>query len=616
MKFRNDISFLRAFSVIAVLLYHYNIQFFQGGFVGVDIFFVISGYLMTKIILDGYTSLSFSYLNFLKKRINRIIPALLFLLISVLITVYFIIPTQFINTAKNAYSSSLFFSNIFYYLNNGYFDSASRLNFFLHTWSLSVEWQFYMIYPLILYLLRNYYLKKLRIFKLFYTLIILLSILLMLYHSKNDSSYSFYIFYTRAWEMLLGGLSFIFTDRLKKIPDILKKILVYLAITTLFICVYKLNHTKNIWPSLLSIIPVLSTSLILLFNVDLKLFKFKIVKFFSDISYSLYLWHWPLYVYLVFFNVNDIFKYKIAFILLSIILAIISYFIIEKQQYKNKEKYFFLASLLLFVINFSLVALKANIFRSKKNNNLSYYSNYYKYSNSAIMQYSMGINHLSYNMDFKEYKFKPPVIDKKNIILLGDSHAGMLSFTLNKIANSNKFNIIQITGDATFPLVNSKSKFKGPIQLFNNFFNTYFPMYHKHIDLVVISANYADYFNNEEEFKLKINSLKKYFNNYNVKILFLGQTERYIMDYPTSYSMGVNYKIKYRDNLNKNYQDENINTILIEYLKNDYVDLLNVPKIKMSKDGVPFIYDEHHYTIFGTNQLKSLLNEKITTKLN
>lgn len=122
MKFRNDISFLRALSVVAVLLYHFKFSFFRGGFIGVDIFFVISGYLMTRIILSGLSDNNFSLSDFYRKRLMRIFPALLAMITFFGILIYFCIPTQWLIYTKQCFASSLFFSNIaFYYWDAGYF---------------------------------------------------------------------------------------------------------------------------------------------------------------------------------------------------------------------------------------------------------------------------------------------------------------------------------------------------------------------------------------------------------------------------------------------------------------------------------------------------------------
>ena len=151
MQFREDINGLRAIAVIAVVLFHFNSSWMPGGFAGVDVFFVISGFLMTGIIFKGLEQQKFSILRFYVARANRIIPALAILCIILLILGWFYLtPQDYKALGKHAASSVTFVSNVTYWLESGYFDALASEKWLLHTWSLSVEWQFYLIYPLVL----------------------------------------------------------------------------------------------------------------------------------------------------------------------------------------------------------------------------------------------------------------------------------------------------------------------------------------------------------------------------------------------------------------------------------------------------------------------------------
>ncbi|HCR4033766.1 TPA: acyltransferase, partial [Morganella morganii] len=149
--FRKDINGLRALAVLSVVIFHFNRDYLPGGFIGVDIFFVISGFLMTSIIFRGLLNNNFSYTQFLYSRVKRIIPALMCIIsILILFGFLFLEPMSYLSLGKHSFYSLLFSSNIVYWLESGYFDVNSNNKFLLHTWSLSVEWQFYMIYPLVL----------------------------------------------------------------------------------------------------------------------------------------------------------------------------------------------------------------------------------------------------------------------------------------------------------------------------------------------------------------------------------------------------------------------------------------------------------------------------------
>ncbi|MCL1656831.1 acyltransferase [Elizabethkingia miricola] len=605
LHFRTDISFLRAISVIAVLLFHYKIDFFRGGFVGVDIFFVISGYLMTKIILSGISKNTFNILEFYKKRVIRIFPALITALIFFGIAVYFLVPTQFINYCKSAFSSSLFFSNMYYYLNSGYFDLGSQFNFLLHTWSLSVEWQFYMIYPLLLLPFRKLYLNSRKWFSLIFIVLIIGSFISMNIHNRNNPGYAFYIFYTRAWEMMIGGLVFLYEDRSRKLPNKYKNILVAASIFVIYLCIYKFQ-----WYSYLTLVPILATAAILWANVNWVLFSNKLTKFLGDISYSLYLWHWPLYVISLYWNMNNASIDKLIFISLSFIFAIASYSLIERRDYNKKVKFILSLSVVTFICSFLATKINTNIIFNKETSGLAYYASNYKYSNTAKEQYLTGINHLSDNKPFdikitKNWKIDP---NKKNIILLGDSHAGMFGKSFKDYYNNSKINIIQITADATYPMYNSNTPYKGPKDMFNYFFKEYFPTNYKHIDKIIINSSYAGY--SKEEISKNIDYTENYFSRYNIPILYIGQNQLYSIDFPTTYYFSK-YDIQYGINIDSDNNVKEINKFLINKLGNRYINILRLKIHEISKDGIPLMYDTSHFTEQGANQYMPLITSKI-----
>ncbi|RYD84417.1 MAG: acyltransferase, partial [Sphingobacteriales bacterium] len=147
-NFRYDINGLRAIAIIGVLLYHYKLYEFEGGFSGVDVFFVISGYLMSRVVIGQIGRGTFAFGEYFERRLHRIVPALLALVLGVAAVCFFIyLPSDYTPVLDNGAASILFYSNIHYYINTpSYFAASTDSNMFLHTWSLSVEWQFYMIY--------------------------------------------------------------------------------------------------------------------------------------------------------------------------------------------------------------------------------------------------------------------------------------------------------------------------------------------------------------------------------------------------------------------------------------------------------------------------------------
>jgi peptidoglycan/LPS O-acetylase OafA/YrhL len=212
MQFRNNINALRAVAVLAVVLFHFKIDGFQGGFTGVDIFFVISGFLMTGIIFSGLQENRFSLLGFYASRANRIIPALFVLCMALMIFGFIYLPIQDYRSLLRTVKSSMLFSSNFLFAGEGsYFDSPVHENWLLHTWSLSLEWQFYILYPVLLMaIFRAFGEQRVR-----GTLVLLAiaSLAASIYFTKTHSVFCFYMLPTRAWELIAGGLAYLFPLR-------------------------------------------------------------------------------------------------------------------------------------------------------------------------------------------------------------------------------------------------------------------------------------------------------------------------------------------------------------------------------------------------------------------
>lgn len=611
-NFRYDISFLRVLAVFSVVFFHFNIHGFNGGFVGVDIFFVISGYLMSQIILNGIDNEDFKILEFYKKRVIRIFPALLFMLIFFSLIVAFLLPSQFYQFQNNAFSSTLFFSNIYYYLSSGYFDAASHYNFLLHTWSLSVEWQFYILYPIFLLFSKKLYQSNTIIFKSIFIFLIFLSLGCVLYFNligKND--FSFYMFITRAWEMMVGGLAFLYQQSFQKIATKSKMVVVFVSLFSLLLFVYLVNGYTVMWPSLLTIIPVMVTGIIIAMNLELSWYRSRIVTYLGNISYSLYLYHWPLFVISHFLVLDIAFKHRLIFIVLSFLLAIISYELIEKNKIFRNFKLVATMSVMLFGVTFCLAKFNDDI-DLNKNINLGKYVANYKFSKQAIAQYRMGTYHFlgdkSLPTSFKKNLFFPNNA-KKNILLLGDSHAGMFGKTIQNIADSLQFNLIQISSDATFPKRNATSVFETPKKVFNYAYDEFIPENKNKIDLVLLSANYLGY----EDLLLDeyLKETLAYFKKNKIPILFIGQTMAYKLDYPTYQFLLQNYQIESQEDKDRIKRVVDKNQVLLKSLGNKYIDLLKINTVALSNRGEPYIYDHDHLTYFGTSQYKSLIMGKI-----
>ncbi|MCV9880299.1 acyltransferase family protein [Brenneria izbisi] len=355
-EFRNDINGLRAWAVIFVVLYHFNITGFSGGFIGVDVFFVISGFLMTKIIVSGFEKESFSFILFYLSRLIRILPALFSLCIFLLIIGWFWLPSiDYNNLSTHSLSAILFLSNIKFWREAGYFDAESHEKWLLHTWSLSVEMQFYIILPIMVLFLWKMGGKKAAILGLIFFSII--SLLVSYYASPKWPTAAFFLFPARAWEMLAGGLTWFFSRR-KKLTWHFELI----GFSLIFYSVFFFDTYLD-WPGLSALVPVLGCVLVLFSDRKNSILTGNfIAQTLGNWSYSLYLWHWPVVVFLSYGGFLSSHIYVLLGIITSIVLGATSYFLIEvptRRALSNKSLVVKIAYSLSFVMMASLLSIVA-----------------------------------------------------------------------------------------------------------------------------------------------------------------------------------------------------------------------------------------------------------------
>jgi peptidoglycan/LPS O-acetylase OafA/YrhL len=324
MQFRKDINGLRAIAVIAVVLFHFNASWMPGGFAGVDVFFVISGYLMTGIIFRGIEQENFSIFRFYVSRANRIIPALAVLCLAILVLGYFFLTSWDYKTiGRDVATSMSFVSNIMFSLRRGYFDTGD--NFLLHTWTLSTEWQFYIIYPLVLVVMRKFMsvktMKKIVLFGM------ILGFIFGAIATYKWPTPSYYLLPMRAWEMMIGGVAYLYPFTVR---DKDKRLFEWGGVA-LIVGSYFLISKENPWPGYLAMLPVFGAFLIIQSQRNDSIVTSNTV--FQKIgvwSYSIYLWHWPIAVSFSYYAIDE--KYKIIGIVLSIFLGFLSYYLIENKS--------------------------------------------------------------------------------------------------------------------------------------------------------------------------------------------------------------------------------------------------------------------------------------------
>ncbi|WP_412498871.1 acyltransferase family protein [Shewanella indica] len=329
-KFRYDINGLRAWAVVAVILFHFKVLGFAGGFVGVDIFFVISGLLMTKIIVTGLESNSFSYSRFMFARAKRIFPVLAVLCVALLVFGWFWLSTiDYQKLGTHIVGAALFISNHKLYSEAGYFDAASYEKWLLHSWSLSVEWQFYLLLPLVLMLAWRWRGKQAVLLSLL--AIALVSFMLSVYAVETNPSAAFYLLPFRAWEMVTGGLIW-WVMRHKQLGQMASKVIELLGFTLILMAIFGFNEATP-WPGGYALVPVLGAVLVLAANrQESPLTANPLIARVGLISYSLYLWHWPIVVFLAYAGEQNNPTWIVAGILLTFAFGELSYRFIETRS--------------------------------------------------------------------------------------------------------------------------------------------------------------------------------------------------------------------------------------------------------------------------------------------
>jgi peptidoglycan/LPS O-acetylase OafA/YrhL len=619
MKFRTDINFLRALSVLIVMFFHFNIPGFEGGFIGVDVFFVISGFLMTSIILKDIDNNSFSLKEFYAKRIKRLVPALLLLLFFVLVvSVFLLTELDRRSTVKSIFFSDLFLSNILYWKLEDYFNSTTNL--LLHTWSLGVEWQFYVIYPLVFWFSIQFFKKNSVIFWLINSVLTLSSLLLML--TIDDVNLNFFMLFSRYWELSLGGFAYLLSTKIKVSNQISLGVFILSIIILIVSTIFINEHLR--WPSYYTLLPVLATVLILVSHPVLTFFNSKIINFFGNISYSLYLWHWPLFVLFGYFGLLNHYTSIYLLILISIVLASFSYYYVEKNQKATNLKWNVIAVFALCFFS-GLIYLKPEAVSkfsiyNAKTFKVGDFPGLYKRSGEQEKQYNPCGCFVTKSDVNREFFFKKCLKfsnTKPNVLLVGDSHAAQFSSSLRH----STINLLEASISNSLPIFNSNGR--SGFKEFNHYIFEKFILENKNkIDLILISAHWLMRVDKninytEDQLLKEIQNTIDIFEKNGINFMIIGQTEKYNHTYP-KVLIFKNLGIKNTDNFHQ------LNESFAEKLKkivptNRFIDVYDSKLIDHYDEinCVPYMFDDNHLTKYGADQIvNKIILPKVLSQLN
>ena len=425
IKYRPEIDGLRAIAVISVIIYHLNENWLSGGFLGVDIFFVISGFLITGIIITEIQQNSFSFKQFYTRRIKRIYPAF----ITVMALVSFIASAIFIYNDFNKLRKTIelaiaFLSNFYLGLTQGYFDLSANENPALHIWSLAVEEQYYLIFPLILILAY----KKFREIKVLFIITLILFFILLatsfipanFYKEVLHQPNIYYLSNLRFPELLVGSLLAIYHCSNKiQLSTQVSNILAILSTLLLFSCLFLMNNDIAFIPGVTLILPCIFTALIIHTTYQNNVIKLclsnKVIVFIGKISYSLYLYHW-IFIALAYYITGEkqINNQSITIVtVLTIIFSVLSYYLIEQPIRKSKLN--FKQSFLYIYFIPSLLLLGFNLYKRQ------------------IMRVEQ--EHIEQESPISNENHYPA-----KVIILGDSHSSHLEAFLKYVGNKEGWN--------------------------------------------------------------------------------------------------------------------------------------------------------------------------------
>ena len=441
INYRAEIDGLRALAVLPVIFFHAGFEWFSGGFVGVDVFFVISGYLITTIIISEIAEGKFSIVNFYERRARRILPALFFVMLVCLPFAWFWLkPGDLINFGQSLIAVSIFSSNILFWLEGGYFANAAELNPLLHTWSLAVEEQYYILFPV--FLLFTWRLGIKWVLTLL-AIVFVISLGVAHWGAFNKPSPNFYLLPTRGWELLLG----VFAAFYLKYNSYFKshninQTLSLIGFGMIFYSIFAFDETTP-FPSLYALVPTVGTGLLILSAVPNtvvhKLLSFSPIVNVGLISYSAYLWHLPMLVFArhrLPGELSDLLM--IILCAASMIIAWFSWRYIEKpfRDKKRTTRNFIFIFSLLGILGFSTIGL-------------------YLYKSINILDdWTLDVrqHHCLLQGDSETVHSESCFENNEGYLLWGDSNAASLSIGLRDFFKKNSISFTQLTQSGCPPI--------------------------------------------------------------------------------------------------------------------------------------------------------------------
>ncbi|WDE98208.1 acyltransferase family protein [Lentisphaera profundi] len=611
MKYRPEIDGLRAIAVIPVILFHLSPALFPSGFIGVDIFFVISGFLITSLVLKEQTKGNFSFKDFWIRRIKRLFPAMATVLIATLIAGYFLLfENEFKSLAAQTIAVLLMLANIKMWKMSDYWAPAAEEIPLLHTWSLGVEEQFYVLYVLLLVFILKFSKKHLLPI---ISLLFIISFSLCIYSASRYPDANWYFLHTRAWELLAGAIVAILLQKNIYIPKYFSLVgLIGIAIS------YIIIDKTFLFPSGITILPILATACFIFASHQNRLLTLSPIVYIGKISYPLYLWHWPI---IVFYH-NVIYPSKLGWtdivyiLLLTFFCSITSYHFIEnpirRSRYKYTSKLIFTVLILVFCVSF---AIKKDFIVNTDNST-------YTAGHNSQQKYEL-VHH---------WKDGPLIFgkDSPQVVLIGSSHARMYAPIIHEICEELNISSAYFTASGTSaPFV---SEFYDPknVKIGGNDRSEYDEIKRKNLalwkpNIIITIDRYEEFFsdpNIEQIYKLYFSELNKYSSNIITleQIPIAGTASNLLLNLERNKFKNNSMSEHPKHTKVRNLAHKVINNLCKEY----DIDFIKTQDLFLNSDGkvifadknnVTYYKDDDHLNDHGARLVKSRLKAAILRAL-
>jgi peptidoglycan/LPS O-acetylase OafA/YrhL len=488
--YRTDIDGLRALAVLVVLFFHLGISGFSGGYVGVDLFFVISGFLITQQIVRETANGEFSLLSFYERRVRRLVPALLAMLaVSLVAGAVLLLPQDFAYLARNAASAGAFLSNFSYWMQIDYFHGDAKARVLLHTWSLGVEEQFYLTFPLILLFCAK--LGRDMLVRILVALT-LLSLVACIWMSSIDHSTAFYLFPFRAWEFLIGALLALGVfGPAKTLKGRHASSTIGLLLVVASVLVF---DDMTPFPAANALLPCLGAMLLIRGGADApvgRLLSIEPLRFIGRISYSVYLWHWPLIVFANYVIIRPLSLFEnLGLAALSISLGYLSWRFVEQPFRRPVEHKSSLSVLKLAGVATAVICGVASLIYIDRG-----VPERFPDRTVVLASYTGSMNPEADKCGDVDLQLAPSSTctigdpTKANVMLWGDSHAGTLFGALKDIGKDGQGIVYGATPQCPplFELGTSKECLEGNRRRLHHL------LAHPEIDTVIIAARWSLY---------------------------------------------------------------------------------------------------------------------------